>query len=133
MLGTAASLLGAGSPSAADPTPSLALEPAPAGDRGFAVQRAGASGHLLLSARLLVDYASEPLVLANARQEADAIVSQQLWLHALASFALAHRLVVHLDAPFVLLEGTGDPPANGAASPRADGGFQLGDLRLGAR
>lgn len=120
-------------PSLADPTPSLALDPAPAGDRGFAVERAGVSGHLLLSARVATEYASEPLVLVNAAQERDAVVASQVWLHTLASFSIAHRLVLHVDVPVVMGQSGGAAPVHGATAPRADESAELGDLRLGAR
>jgi outer membrane protein OmpA-like peptidoglycan-associated protein len=119
--------------SSADPTPSLAFEPAPAGDRGFAVERAGVRGHLLPSARILTDYASEPLVLSNPAQELDRVVSYQVWIHALASFSIAHRFMVSADLPFVAAQAGGSALASGATAPRSGGGAELGDLRLGAR
>jgi len=117
----------------ADSTPSLAFEPAPAGDRGFAVEGAGVGGDKLFSVRALLDYARAPLVLNNAAQDADVVVREQLWLHALASFSLAHRLRASADVPLVLLESGDDPPASGATAPRPGPGFSLGDVRLGAR
>ncbi|XXY54693.1 OmpA family protein [Sorangium sp. So ce269] len=119
--------------SAADATPSLALEPAPAGDRAFTVERAGVRGDMLLSARLVAEIAREPLVLRNDAQELDPVVSNQAWLHALASFSLAHRFAFHLDVPFVLLQSGGDELSSGATAPRAGSGVDLGDVRLGAR
>jgi OmpA-OmpF porin, OOP family len=129
ILGTV--LAGAG-PSFADGTPSLALEPAPAGDRGFAVERARVRGHLLVSARLLTDYAREPLVLQNAAQQEQSVVEEQLWFHALGSFYLWHRLAVGLDVPFVPLQGSGSIPASGRVA-RAAAGAEFGDLRVAAR
>src|SRR5262245_35152053 len=87
--------------SLADPTPSLALEPAPAGDHGLAVQRAGVHGDVLPAARIVADYAAEPLVLRNGAQEIDPVVAYQVWVHALASFAVAYRYQLSADVPFV--------------------------------
>lgn len=135
LLGVAlgAALLCATRLGSADPTPSLALEPAPAGDRAFAVERAGVRGHLLPSARLAMDYASEPLVLTNAAQEIDRAVSYQAWLHALASYSVAHRFQFNVDVPLVIAQAGGPEPLFGGAAPRPDAGAELGDLRLGAR
>jgi OmpA-OmpF porin, OOP family len=128
-----ASMLATSRQSSADPTPSLALDPAPAGDRAFAVERAGVRGHLLLSARLVTDYAREPLVLKNSAQEIDPVVSYQIWGHALASFALARRFMFNADVPFVMVQAGGLEPASGATAPRPATLAQLGDMRLGAR
>jgi outer membrane protein OmpA-like peptidoglycan-associated protein len=115
----------------ADPTPSLALEPAPAGDAGITVERAGVRGHLIPSARLAFEYAHEPLVLTTATQEIDTVVAQQLWLHTLVSLPLWHRVLVHLDVP-VSQDSVDETPAS-ATAPRPSGDVGLGDLRLGAR
>ncbi len=112
----------------ADPSVSLALTKAPAGDRAFAVAGADARGAGVFRARLGADYASAPLVVLGADQLATSVVSHQLWLEPGVSFALAHRYLVWLDAPLVLLEAgdatesltPGDAPA-------------LGDVRVGAR
>lgn len=119
----------------AAPTPSLALEPAPAGDRAFTVERAGVHGDHLLSTRLAFDQANNPLVLRNAAaaQEIDRVVTYQSWLHALASFSLAHRFVFNIDLPFTLGQGGGDAPPSGATAPRPGAGRGLGDVRLGGR
>lgn len=117
----------------ADPTPSLALEPAPAGDRAFAVERAGVHGHLLVSARLGVEYAAEPLELRNGAQAIDTVVSYQLWLHALAAFSLWHRVAVSAHLPLVAGQASGPELPSGVTAPRPSGGADLGDARLGAR
>ncbi len=120
-------------PSWADPTPSLAISPAPAGDRAFLVERAGVHGHMALSARLLADYADSPLVLRNAAQEIDRVVTRQTWAHALVSLSVAHRFLFSAGAP-VLLAESGDPaPATGGTAPRPSGAPALGDATLGAR
>ena len=125
--------MGSARRSFADATPSLALEPAPAGDRAFAVERADVRGHLLFSGRIVTDYAREPLVLQNPAQEIDPVVSEQVWAHALASFSVAHRFMVHADVPFILVQSGGLEPASGATARRPGTATQLGDLRLGAR
>lgn len=118
---------------AQDPTPSLAFEPAPSGDPGPGVERAAVRGHLLVSGRLLADYARSPLVLVNGAQEDDPVVTDQLWVHALASFSILHRFVVHADIPFTALQAGGDAPLTGATAPRTGGEAAFGDVRLGAR
>jgi OOP family OmpA-OmpF porin len=129
-----AALSTAASSRAQDPTPSLAFEPAPAGDRGSGVERAAVRGHLLVSGRLFADYARSPLVLVNAAQDDDPVVTDQLWLHALASFSILHRFVVHADVPFAALQaGAVEGPASGTTAPRTDGDAAFGDVRLGAR
>lgn len=128
-----AAVLFAGGEALADETPSLALEPAPAGDRAFAVERAGVHGHLLFSARLGIDFASEPLVLRNQAQEIDSVVSYQVWLHALAAFSLWHRVAVSAHIPLVAAQsGRPEPPSGGTAQ-RPGEGADFGDIRLGAR
>ena len=128
-----AAALSLGSPraGAADSTPSLVFEPAPAGDRAFAVERAGVRGHKLVAARIGIDYAREPLVLVNPAQENDVVVSDQITFHALASISLFHRLTFNVDVPFSYLQG-GSAPKSGTTSPRTLGG-EFGDLRVGAR
>ncbi|MDI3285479.1 OmpA family protein [Polyangium sp. 15x6] len=117
---------------AADETPSLAVEPAPAGDRAFLVEHADVRGHLLPSARLLVDYARRPLVLRNDADELDPIVSDQTFFHALASLSLFYRATLSLDVPFSIAQA-GSAPPSGDAFPRAGVGASFGDIRLGAR
>jgi OmpA-OmpF porin, OOP family len=128
-----ATLLIATAARAQDPTPSLAFEPAPAGDPCAGVERAAVRGHLLVSGRLFADYARSPLVLVNAAQVDDRIVTDQLWLHALASFSILHRFVVHVDVPFTALQAGADAPLSGATAPRVDPNAAFGDVRLGAR
>lgn len=118
---------------AQDSTPSLAFEPAPAGDRGTGVERAAVRGHLLLSGRILADYARGPLVLLNAAQQDDPVVSDQVWLHALASFSILHRFVAHVDVPFTTFQAGGPELVSGATAPRVDPNAAGGDVRLGAR
>jgi OmpA-OmpF porin, OOP family len=119
--------------STADPTPSLGIEPAPAGDRAFVVERAAAHGRLAPSMRVVTDYASAPLVLKNQAEALDYVVAYQLWVHALASISLAHRWVLSAAMPVVVAQD-GDPPLiSGATATRVSSGAALGDARLGAR
>jgi outer membrane protein OmpA-like peptidoglycan-associated protein len=117
----------------ADPITSLALEPAPAGDRGLAVERAMVRGDGLFSVRFLMDVARRPLVLLNLRGEEDTVLESQIWLHGLAALSLDDRLALHLDLPFVVGQAEGDHPRSGQAAPGQDAPSSVGDLRLGAR
>jgi outer membrane protein OmpA-like peptidoglycan-associated protein len=116
----------------ADETPSLALEPAPAGDPALLVEEAGVEGHLSLAARTLIDFAYQPLSLRNAAQELDPVLDYQLWQHTLVSLAIFRRASFQLDVPFAF-QGEGTPPASGATAPRVDAAAGFGDIRLGAR
>src|SRR5688500_5726053 len=119
----------------ADETPSLLLEPAPAGDRGAFVEGAAVRGHLLPSARVLVDYAHDPLAVRDARQRIDHAVERKAALHVLGAFSLWHRVAFHLDVPLVFA-GAGDvltPAGDVVPAPRQDAAAGLGDVRLGAR
>jgi OOP family OmpA-OmpF porin len=117
----------------ADPTPSLALDPSPAADRTFVVERAAAHGRFAPSFRVATDYASAPLVLKNAALGLDRVVSHQLWVYPAASLSLAHRWVISATMPFVVAEGGDAPLVTGPTAPRSAGRAALGDARLGAR
>jgi OmpA-OmpF porin, OOP family len=132
-LAVVASITAVARPSRSDPTPSLALSPAPAGDRAFLVERAGVHGHLLLSARIVGDYAQAPLTLRNGTQDIDRVVTQQTWAHALLSLSVAHRFLFSVSAPLLLTESGDPPPPSGGTAPRPGGAPALGDLTLGAR
>jgi outer membrane protein OmpA-like peptidoglycan-associated protein len=101
---------------------------AAAGDRALTVLGAGARGDAILRPRLVLDYAREPLVLVDEAQVAQAVVRQQLWLHAGATLALDHRFLFGADVPLLLSESGDAQPA----LPEA-GGLALGDPRLIAR
>jgi outer membrane protein OmpA-like peptidoglycan-associated protein len=120
-------LLAAGS-ARAEPSVSLALSKPPAGDRAFVVAGADARGSGVFRARLGADYASSPLVVLDAAQNATSVISNQLWLEPGVSFALSHRFLLSLDAPLVLVETGDDAGELGPGSAPA-----LGDLRFGAR
>jgi outer membrane protein OmpA-like peptidoglycan-associated protein len=126
-------ILVAASVASADPIISLPMEPAPAGDRGLAVEHAAIRDPHLLSVRFAIDISHHPLVVDNRAFEPDVVVDSQLWLHALATYAISTRLAVHLDLPILLNQGDGDHPPRGRAAPGPDGPAGFGDLRLGAR
>ncbi len=116
----------------ADDTPSLVLDPAPAGDRAAYVERAAVRGHLLVAARLAIDYAHAPLVLVDSKQNDDVVVANQTTFHAMATLSLRHRLILALDVPFTYFRSaTGSTPGSGA--PRVTDGADFGDIRFGAR
>lgn len=119
-------------PLGAEETPALDLEPAPAGDRGFVVERARVHGHLTPSARAFFSYAEAPLSAQTSTDEADPVVGQQATLHALAAVPLSHRLAIHLDLPLILAETSGLRPVGQTPNPSPSGGG-LGDARLGGR
>jgi len=122
----------AASAARAEPSVSLALSKPAAGDRALLVAGADARGAGVLRARLGVDYASAPLVVRDANQNAYDVVSQQLWLEPGVSFALAHRFLLSLDAPLVLAESGEAAPATLGDLP-AGSAPALGDVKLGAR
>ncbi|MET0594873.1 MAG: OmpA family protein [Polyangiaceae bacterium] len=117
----------------ADPTPSLALDPVPAEDRTFVVERAAAHGRMAPSFRIATDYASAPLVLKNRVEALDPVVSHQFWVYAAASLSLAHRWVLSATMPLVVAQGGGEPLVSGPTANRSASGAAFGDARLGAR
>ncbi|HRI66465.1 MAG TPA: OmpA family protein [Polyangium sp.] len=127
-----AGILAIARPSFADESPSLVLEPAPAGDRAAFVERAAVRGHLLVAGRLAVDYAHAPLVLVDSAQYEDVVVGNQTTFHALASISLRHRILLALDVPFSYVRaGARSRPGTGA--PDVTNGADFGDIRFGAR
>ncbi|HLV20042.1 MAG TPA: OmpA family protein [Polyangiaceae bacterium] len=125
------------SPASAQGTDGFALnrfEPAPAGDRFFAVQGADPGGHLQPRLMLLGQYAYRPLVLyrEGGDERVGSIVSDQLFLHAAASLSLWDRLLLSVDMPFALVT-EGDSPSTGNVVVQSPSGAAAGDLRLGAR
>lgn len=111
------------------------FEPTPSGDEFVAVPSPFVTGHLRIAARLVADYAHEPLVLRERERHVEygTIVSRQLVLRAGASVALVDRLLLSLDVPFIPVNAGEAPadPANGRIS--SPDGAALGDVRLGAR
>ena len=124
-------------PARAQSQPPLALnrfDPAPAGDRMFAVQSPFAAGPLTPHVMLLGDYAHNPLVLRSTSDDKSvgAVVSSQLYLHLNASLSLFNRLNVNVDVPVALVQA-GDDPAGGGLRLTSPKNAQFGDLRAGLR
>lgn len=118
--------------SLADETPSVVLDPAPAGDRSAFVERAAVRGNWLVAGRVAVDYAQKPLVLVDAEQKDDVVIANQTTFHALATLSLRHRLILALDVPFSYVR-PGPTPDPGSGAPRGTDGVEFGDIRFGAR
>ena len=106
-----------------------AFEPAPAGDRFFAVPDASSQTDGRLRLMLLGDWAygaslsREDAVTGEKRD----IVSSLLTLHAGVAYPITSWLHAHANVPFVALQKGDD-----AATNTPDGG-KLGDIRLGVR
>jgi outer membrane protein OmpA-like peptidoglycan-associated protein len=108
------------------------FEPAPAGDRFFAVPDADAGYSLRLM--LLGDYAYRPLVLYknDGDDRVGSVVSDQLFLHAGLSLGLWERLNLSVNVPIALVT-EGDSPSSGGISIASPSGASFGDIRFGAR
>ena len=104
------------------------FEPAPVGDTFVATSSPNVEGERLLSVGATLSFAYAPLSALNAGTR-EALIEQQWLLHNTASFEIAERLKVDVDAP-VLLEQNGDSSAERLPSPT---GPAMGDVRLGAR
>jgi OOP family OmpA-OmpF porin len=101
---------------------SLARDPAPPGDAAYIVQGADARGHHRVRFGATIDYSREPLVVLDASQRFERLVIEQLWAHALTSYAFAERFLFWADLPLLITQ-----------SGPVDTTTALGDLRLGAR
>jgi hypothetical protein len=104
------------------------FDPAPAGDRFFAVPDASSFTDGRLRLALIGDY-----VYGTSVERTDdvtgtqrAIVSKQLYLHAAAAYPITSWLHANADLPFAAVQ-KGDAGANAPSSGK------FGDLRLGAR
>ena len=132
----AATLLTMASTGAAQQSPNLALSrfhPSQAGDRLFGVQSPFVAGHLTPHAVLMADYAHNPLVVRTADKDAiGSIVSNQMFLHVNASFALWNRLQLNVNLPLAVFQSGQNPQADGRDFPSPTG-FALGDVRVGGR
>ncbi len=104
------------------------FEPAPVGDTFVATSSPNVEGELLLAVGATLSFAYAPLSVLNAGTR-EALIEQQWLLHNTASFEIAERLKVDVDAP-VLLEQNGNSSAERLPSPT---GPAMGDVRLGAR
>lgn len=127
-----ASVLFGARTSLADDTPSLVLDPAPAGDRSSFVERAAVRGDFLVATRVVVDYAHAPLVLVGLEQKEDLVVADLTAFHAMATLSLRHRIILTLDVP-VSYNRPGDTVKTVTHAPRFSTGFGFGDIRFGAR
>lgn len=133
---TIAALLATSAPSRAQ-QPSLALnrfDPAPAGDRMFAVPSPFVAGRLTPHFMVVGDYAHNPLVVSTAKSDevVGAVVGSQLFLHLNATVALWNRLNININAP-IALQQSGDNPERGSQSFVSPSKAQFGDLRVGLR
>lgn len=142
LLGSAA-LAATGSASAQDPpapavsTTGFAIQrliASPAGDRLFSVPSPYASGEATLHAALLLDYASNPLLVSRVRgvTEPTGVVTDQMFFHANLTFAVLDRFAFNLDIPAAVLNNGVDPLFRGTtfSSPHS---AAFGDIRVGLR
>ncbi|HKY37739.1 MAG TPA: OmpA family protein [Polyangiaceae bacterium] len=102
------------------------------GDPALAAQSPGARGDGTLRALLLLEHAYEPLVLTAPSQNVHAVVADQLWLGAAASYALSHRWLAALHVPLLLWQSGQEQPFD-ASLPPAENDAALGDPRLTLR
>ncbi len=105
-----------------------------AGDRFFGVVSPFAAGNRELHLMGLVDYAKDPLVLRRDSddEKVGTVVSNQLFLHLNATYALWNRLALNVDVPLALVQ-SGDDPTSGSTTFSSPSGADLGDVRVGGR
>ncbi len=110
------------------------FNPAPVGDRMFGVPSPFVAGHLTAHAGLILDYAHNPLILRETKDDkgVGSVVSSQLFLHVNGTFALWNRLALNIDVPVALAQ-SGDSPKVDGTTIASPGKAQFGDLRFGAR
>ena len=108
--------------------------PAFTGDRFFSVSSPYASGDPGLHVALLVDYASNPLLVSRVKGNTDPteVVTDQMYLHLNATFAIFDRLAVNVDIPGAVVNDGKDPTYRGTtfSSPHNPA---FGDVRVGLR
>src|SRR5262245_1619579 len=106
----------------------------PAGDRLFAVPSPYASGDRTAHVELLLDYASNPLLISRVKGVTDptGVVTDQMYLHVDATFAILDRFALNLDIPALIVNSGNDPVYRGTtfSSPH---NAAMGDIRLGLR
>jgi hypothetical protein len=102
------------------------FDPAPAGDRFFAVRDPFVRGLLDLHGALVTSYAYQPLRRYRV-QAGSEFVTRQLYAHANVSAAIAYAFMLNLDVPLVVAQG-GD--GGFARSPRS---VSFADTRLALR
>jgi outer membrane protein OmpA-like peptidoglycan-associated protein len=104
-----------------------------AGDAFLSVPAPWVGGHLVPRGIVTFDYAKDPLVIVDDRDEEVAtIVTSQAFVHIGASFALWDRLLIGVDFPVAVLQ-EGDDFALGGANIVAPEGAAIGDLRISLR
>jgi OOP family OmpA-OmpF porin len=103
------------------------FEPAPAGDRFFAVADASSFSDERLRLGLVGDYPTRYVLRRqdNVTGQSANVVSSQLYLHAGAAYPITDFLHAHADVPFAAVQ-KGDT----ASSPK---GGKFGDIRIGLR
>ncbi len=108
--------------------------PAFTGDRFFGVSSPYASGDPGLHVALLVDYATNPLLVSRVKGNTDPteVITDQMHLHLNATFAIFDRLAVNIDIPGAVMNDGKDPTYRGTtfSSPHNPA---FADLRLGLR
>lgn len=128
------SLLLASSTAQAQQASSIALnplEPSEAGDPFATFPGPHAQGNPEVHAKIVFDYAHEPLRLIGD-QEQSPVVAGQAFLHLNAAVALADRALLSVLVPAALYQDGDDPSLNGAAV-ASPSGPDLGDFRFGLR
>jgi OmpA-OmpF porin, OOP family len=103
-----------------------------AGDPALLADSPGARGDRVLRVALVFDYTRAPLVLIAQSQTAYRVVQEQLWAHALASYAVGHRWLVALEVPALLRQTGEQAPFAAELAPVSDG-VALGDPRFTLR
>jgi OOP family OmpA-OmpF porin len=107
------------------------LDPSPAGDQFFSLPSPHVVGHLVPRGFAMFDYANGPLVVFDGPNRG-AIVATQAFVHVGASMTLWNRLLVHAHLPLAVLQAGDSPTLAGILFP-SPSGFEVGDIRLGAR
>src|SRR5262249_12045085 len=103
------------------------FDPAPAGDRMFAVPSPYAEAALTPNAMLPLDYAHNPLVLHTVPGEENrgSVVQNQLYLNLDVALSLWNRLFIDVDVPVALAQG-GDSPRFAGQTFTSPSGAQFG-------
>jgi outer membrane protein OmpA-like peptidoglycan-associated protein len=94
---------------------------------------ADARGDHILRLKLVSDYSRNPLTLLAANQTTYRVVQEQLWFHAVGSYALNHRFLFTLDIPVLATQRGEEPPPLATAMASPQSGPLLGDVRLNGR
>jgi len=107
------------------------FDPSERGSDWFASESLDLRGSLRPAAGLVVDWAHDPLVVANPDGSTRTpLVADQVLLHAGGSLVLADRIRLSLDLPLGLAQGRSFTLGSAAFS--APAAFAPGDLRVGA-